>query len=93
MPLPATYADGHEDASAVRSEDIDEPDEERGIDLLEIMEAMSAHFHEHHEAIMRWSWKLFCRKWARLMAWAAEEREKERQREQDRAFEELRGRR
>lgn len=56
------------------------PDEERsGLDLLDVVEAMSAHFHEHHREILtRWSWKLFCAKWVRLIA-AAEREEAERE--------------
>lgn len=49
--------------------------------MLDVVEAMSAHFHEHHEAIMRWSWKLFCVKWVRLI------QAMERQRERDHADE------
>ena len=67
------------------------PEEHReSIDILDVLEAMSAHFKEHHEAIIHWSWKLFCRKWARLMKWAYEEQQRKAQQEQDRAFAELR---
>lgn len=52
-------------------------------DLLDLLEAMSAHFHEHHEAIMRWSWKLFCAKWVRLIKFAAEEKARKQQRERE----------
>lgn len=86
MPLPEGMHSGQDD---FLSEATDEP-EDHDIDMLDVMEAMGAHFHEHHADIMRWSWKLFCRKWVRLIKWAAEEREKERQREVDRAFEKLR---
>lgn len=69
------------------------PEEHReSIDILDVLEAMSAHFKEKHEAIMQWSWKLFCRKWARLMKWAYEERQREAKRAQDRAFAELQAR-
>lgn len=46
------------------------------MDMLLVVEAMSAHFREHHEAIMRWSWKLFCAKWIRLIEAADKERKK-----------------
>jgi len=56
---------------------------------------MCAHFHEHHREIMRWPWKLFCAKWARMLKQLAEQQEKERQRElereRQRGFEELTG--
>lgn len=37
------------------------------------------HFREHHEAILRWSWKLFCAKWARLIQAMARQRERQHQ--------------
>ena len=86
MPLPLTYASGQEQPIAT----LDEAQEV--FDILDVMEAMSAHFKEKHEAIMQWSWKLFCRKWARLMKWAYEERERKAKQEQDRAFDELQAR-
>lgn len=87
MPLPEGHTSGKDD---LVTEATDEPTPS-GFDILDVMEAMGTHFHEHHAAIMRWSWKLFCRKWVRLIKWAAEEREKERIKEQDRVFAELRG--
>jgi hypothetical protein len=42
--------------------------------MLDLLEGMSAHFHEHHEAILRWTWKLFCAKWARLIRATATQR-------------------
>lgn len=47
----------------------DEPDEERRgyIVLQDAIEGISGHFHEHHDVIMGWSWKLFCSKWARTL--------------------------
>lgn len=63
-----------------------------GFDVLDLIEAMSAHFHEHHQEIVGpygWSWKLFCAKWVRLIA-AAEREEAERaKRTQDRELEEM----
>lgn len=66
------------------------------IDLLDVLEALSTHFHEHHAAIMTWSWKLFCAKWARMNVQVArqerDKREREREREQERRWREWRDR-
>lgn len=35
---------------------------------------MGTHFHEHHADIVRWPWKVFCRKWARLAHATVDER-------------------
>lgn len=37
------------------------------LSILDVCEGLGTHFHEHHEAVMRWPWKLFCAKWRRLM--------------------------
>ena len=50
-----------------------------GLQFLDIVEALSAHFHEHHDAVMRWPWRLFCAKWRRMMVQVAK-REAERER-------------
>jgi hypothetical protein len=73
----------------------DREDEEAqdALDILTITEAMGAHFHEHHHDIVRWSWKLFCAKWARMIKqlWEQQQRddERERQRQRDQGFAEL----
>lgn len=59
---------------------------------LALLEAMGTHFHEHHEAILRWSWKLFCAKWCRLLDWAADEEVKRQQKETEQTYAELRAR-
>lgn len=41
--------------------------------ILALLEAMSERYHEHHAAIMAWSWRLFCAKWCRLIDYAAGE--------------------
>lgn len=38
---------------------------------------MGAHFHEHHAEMMRWPWKVFCRKWARFLDATVVERRRE----------------
>lgn len=53
------------------------------------MEALSAHLHEHHDAIVKWSWKLFCRKWARLIDWAADEEERKENERIEREYAEM----
>lgn len=66
---------------------------------------MGTHFHEHHDDVARWSWRLFCAKWARLMVQVARQerdrrdqereregmrRRREEEQEQERALQELR---
>lgn len=51
---------------------------------------MSYVFHEHHDAIMRWSWKLFCAKWVRLIAAFDQQRKTEQKQREDAEFEKLR---
>jgi len=47
------------------------------LDILDVLEPMATHYHEHHAAIIAWGWPLFCRKWVRLIAWSAEEHERQ----------------
>lgn len=42
-----------------------------GLQLLDIIEALGAHFHEHQADVLRWPWKLFCVKWRRMMVQVA----------------------
>lgn len=66
-------------------------------DLLDVIEGISALFHEHHDAIIRWSWKLFCAKWARMLDTASKraleqferDRERERKQQADRQMQDL----
>lgn len=60
------------------------------MDLLDVFEAMSYQFKEHHEAIMRWSWKLFCAKWVRLIAAMDRQRQADEKRRVEEEFERLR---
>jgi hypothetical protein len=60
------------------------------LDFLLIIEAMSNYFREHHEAIMRWSWKLFCAKWVRLIQAADRQRQAAEKRRVEEEFERLR---
>lgn len=77
----ATSGDGEESAT---------------IDLLDVCEAIGTHFHEHHDAIVAWSWKLFCVKWARMTVQVAtqerDRRAREREREQEQRARDLRER-
>lgn len=43
-------------------------------DLLDLIEAMGSHFHEHQADILAWSWPMFCAKWRRLVIAAAQDR-------------------
>lgn len=66
------------------------------MELLDVMEAMGAHFHEHHDDICAWSWRLFCAKWARMTVQLAQQerarREREREQEHERRLEAMRAR-
>lgn len=42
-----------------------------------VIEGMGAIFHEHHAEIVRWPWKVFCSKWARLIEYEARRQEDE----------------
>lgn len=70
-----------------------EPAREYLFDLLDVMEGMSNHFHEHHADILRWSWKLFCAKWARMLDQVskreAERLAKEQERQEEQMLREL----
>lgn len=64
---------------------MDDPDEcGDGFQLLDIIETLSAHFHEHQAAILRWPFKLFCVKWRRMTVQLAK-RDAERERDKQRA--------
>jgi len=54
-----------------------------------VVEAMSEHYHEHHESIMAWSWRFFCRKWVRLIIWMGKEQAKQHEQQQQQEFERL----
>ena len=64
---------------------MDDPDEcGDGFQLLDVIEALSTHFHEHQAAILRWPFKLFCVKWRRMTVQLAK-RDAERERDKRRA--------
>ena len=58
--------------------------------MLALFEALGAQFTESHEAILRWSWKLFCRKWCRMMERGAADKRRERARKRRQREEEER---
>ncbi len=65
------------------------PDPDDGPSMLDVLEGMSAHFHEHHSDIVRWPWKLFCAKWVRLITastrdWEERQRDEEAREERER---------
>lgn len=62
-----------------------EQQEEGGIDIISVIEGMGSLFHEHHDTIVKWPWKLFCEKWGRLIRYSADEEVKERKRRIERA--------
>lgn len=59
-------------------------------DVLDILDGMSSHYHEHHEALLRWPWKLFCAKWARWLTWAYADEDRRAEQERERQLAELR---
>jgi hypothetical protein len=81
--------------SGASGEDDPDQDSADALDILTITEAMGAHFHEHHHDILRWPWKLFCAKWARMIKqlWEQKQRDlaREQERERQRGFDELAG--
>ncbi len=42
---------------------------------------MSAHYHEHHQELMAWPWRLFCAEWARMILYAAKEAKRRKDKE------------
>lgn len=44
-----------------------EPQAERTLDLLDVVDALSSHYHEHLDALLAWGWRLFCARWARML--------------------------
>lgn len=74
-------ADGMGEDHDEEAEDAAE-DAEDAPDVMAIIEAMAAHWEsETHESIMRWSWPLFCTKWARLYEQLLMKRKAERKRD------------
>jgi len=57
----------------------DEEENDTQLNFADVLEAMSAHYHEHFDALLRWSWKLFCHRWCRLIVHAAKEAERQEQ--------------
>lgn len=65
-------------------------DEPGGLDILDVLDAMASHYGETTlEMLRRWSWKLFCARWRRLIEYMEVEREKQREREREEAFRRL----
>lgn len=48
----------------------------RTVDVLDVLEGMGAHLHEHHSDMLAWPWRLFCAKWARTMVAGVREKER-----------------
>lgn len=70
--------------------DAESAERAREPDVLDILDGMSSHYHEHHEALLRWSWKLFCAKWARWLTWAYADEDRRAEQERERQLAELR---
>ena len=51
---------------------------------------MSAHYKEHRDALMSWSWKLFCHRWVRLIRFSAEEAERREEQRRQNEYDRLR---
>ena len=59
------------------------------LDALDLIEALARRHEEPTAAVLAWSWKLFCARWARLYTWTAEERERQDARAIEREFAKL----
>ena len=79
-----------QNASVTRSEGA-EAGEGGGLEILDVLDAMASHYGETTREMLKfWSWKLFCRRWERLVDYMEGERAKRRDREREEAFERLR---
>ena len=58
--------------------------------MLAVLEALGAHFHEHHADLLRMPWLVFCGKWVRLIEYEARERVRKRRQAEERERDELR---
>jgi hypothetical protein len=74
----ADAADGVEQASQ----------DDGDLDFLDALDGMSALYHEHYDALLRWPWKLFCAKWARALRISEEQGRERRRREDERQTQE-----
>lgn len=59
------------------------------LDFFDVLDAMSFQYHEHHDAILGWSWKVFCVKLSRLIGLMDKQRAKEEQAKVEAAYAEL----
>jgi hypothetical protein len=60
------------------------------MEMLDIIDAICSHYGEtHNEVQQRWSWKLFCAKWKRLIDYSLEEEKKRDREKQEREFKEM----
>lgn len=48
-----------------------------------MIEGLGAVYHEHHAEVMAWPFKVFCRKWSRLLEVEAERQREREDREAD----------
>ncbi|HET8905957.1 MAG TPA: hypothetical protein VFN11_03230 [Ktedonobacterales bacterium] len=60
------------------------------LDLLDVVDSLSNHYHEHLDAILAWSWRLFCARWARMLDAEARRMVRERERSETREQEQER---
>lgn len=61
------------------------------LDILDVLDAMSGHYHEHRRELLRWPWKLFGAQWGRMLIAAAKEAERQRVAKREHTLTELRG--
>ena len=65
-----------DDEGDAEEEDDEEPDEPEpsGLDLLDVCGMLGSRFGESLEAVLRWSWPLFCARWAKAYELSRRER-------------------
>ncbi len=54
-----------------------------------MLDALTAHTHEHYGELVRMPWKVFCIKWVRLIHWSAKERDRRNKEKREREWAKL----
>lgn len=76
--------------SAGEGAGVEDGDEPGSLDILDVLDAMASHYGEPMlEMLQRWSWKLFCARWRRLVEYSAAETKRREEQEREAAFQRL----